>query len=120
MTTETDRTKIGNGGKAKDASAAARNVQDDVATLQADVSRLTQQLAKLAAEKGNEAWQRARAGVDDLISEAGVKGKEATDAVREVRDHLTNAIDDSIEQRPYTTLALALGLGFILGASWRR
>jgi ElaB/YqjD/DUF883 family membrane-anchored ribosome-binding protein len=123
MTTETERSKTGNGGKSKESAtmaSASRNIQDDVAALQADVSSLTQQFANIAAMKGNEAWQRARAGVDDLISEAGAKGKEATDAVREVRDNLATAIDDSIEQRPYTTLALALGLGFILGASWRR
>jgi ElaB/YqjD/DUF883 family membrane-anchored ribosome-binding protein len=31
-----------------------------------------------------------------------------------------DAIDESLETRPYTTLAMALGIGFLLGAMWRR
>jgi len=37
-----------------------------------------------------------------------------------VRDNLADRIDRSIEHRPYTTLALAVGLGFMLGALWAR
>jgi ElaB/YqjD/DUF883 family membrane-anchored ribosome-binding protein len=46
--------------------------------------------------------------------------EEATDAVREVRDNFSDALDTSLEERPYTTLLLALGVGFALGAIWRR
>jgi ElaB/YqjD/DUF883 family membrane-anchored ribosome-binding protein len=48
------------------------------------------------------------------------KTNEAVGAVRDVRDNLATAIDKSVEQRPYTTLGLALGLGFLLGALWAR
>jgi len=40
--------------------------------------------------------------------------------MRDVRDNLVGAIDQSLKERPYTTLALALGLGFVFGAMWRR
>jgi len=40
--------------------------------------------------------------------------------VREVGDTLAVAVDKSVTKRPYTTLALAVGLGFLLGATWRR
>jgi ElaB/YqjD/DUF883 family membrane-anchored ribosome-binding protein len=42
------------------------------------------------------------------------------DNVREVRDTLAVAVDKSVTKRPYTTLALAVGLGFLFGAIWRR
>jgi len=48
------------------------------------------------------------------------KGQEAVDAVREVGDNLVDAVDESLKKRPYTTLALALGIGFLFGATWRR
>ena len=41
-------------------------------------------------------------------------------AVREVGDTMVDAIDESLKKRPYTTLALALGIGFLFGATWRR
>jgi ElaB/YqjD/DUF883 family membrane-anchored ribosome-binding protein len=40
--------------------------------------------------------------------------------VREVRDNMAIAIEKSLKQRPYTTLLLAAGIGFVLGALWAR
>jgi ElaB/YqjD/DUF883 family membrane-anchored ribosome-binding protein len=45
---------------------------------------------------------------------------EILDGARDVRDILANAIDKSIETRPYTTLGLAVAAGFLLGAIWMR
>jgi ElaB/YqjD/DUF883 family membrane-anchored ribosome-binding protein len=45
---------------------------------------------------------------------------EVIDGVREVGDNVANAIDKSLERRPYTTLLLAVGLGFLIGALWAR
>ena len=62
-----------------------------------------------AGEKGQQA-----------LNYAGQKGQEAMDNVREVGDTLAVAIEKSVTKRPYTTLALAVGAGFLLGAIWRR
>jgi ElaB/YqjD/DUF883 family membrane-anchored ribosome-binding protein len=114
--------KSSNGGKEKNARAAATttDIQEDLEALQQDVVKLTQQIADIVATKGTEVWRRARANVDGMIGEAGAKGRDATNAVRDVTDTLTDALDESIARRPYTTLALALGLGFLFGAAWRR
>jgi ElaB/YqjD/DUF883 family membrane-anchored ribosome-binding protein len=45
---------------------------------------------------------------------------EVIAGAREVRDNLADAIDKSIERRPHTTLLLAVGIGFVLGALWVR
>jgi hypothetical protein len=46
--------------------------------------------------------------------------EDALEGVREVRDNLADAIEHSVERRPYTTLLLAVALGFLLGAVWAR
>jgi ElaB/YqjD/DUF883 family membrane-anchored ribosome-binding protein len=46
--------------------------------------------------------------------------EHALEGVREVRDNLADAIEHSVERRPFTTLALAVALGFLLGAVWAR
>jgi len=61
-----------------------------------------------------------RANVRSVVSDAKGKGKEAVQAVREVRDNVADAIDKSLDERPYTTLLLAVGIGFLLGAMWAR
>jgi ElaB/YqjD/DUF883 family membrane-anchored ribosome-binding protein len=60
-----------------------------------------------------------RTNVRSVVSDAQDKGREAVKAVGEVGDNVANAIDKSLEKRPYTTLALAVGVGFILGAMWK-
>jgi ElaB/YqjD/DUF883 family membrane-anchored ribosome-binding protein len=104
----------------KAAAAASGDIQDDLAALRDDVARLTQQIANIVAARGEATWRKARSNVEGVISEAQDKGKEAVDAVREVGDNMVDAIDESLKKRPYTTLALAIGIGFLFGATWRR
>ena len=104
----------------KVASAGAKDIQEDLDALRDDVARLTQQIASIFAAKGNKAWQRARTNVEGVISDAQDKGMEAVGAVREVGDNMVDAIDESLKKRPYTTLALVAGIGFLFGATWRR
>jgi ElaB/YqjD/DUF883 family membrane-anchored ribosome-binding protein len=112
------RDAIKESGKA--AAAASGDIQADLQALRDDVARLAQQIADIFAAKGGNAWRHARSGVDEAIADVEDRGRDAIDAVREVGDNLAGAIDESLKQRPYTTLALALGIGFLFGASWRR
>lgn len=48
------------------------------------------------------------------------QGREAVKAAGEVRDRMSDAIDKSVQDRPYTTLLLAVGLGFLVGTIWGR
>ena len=63
---------------------------------------------------------RAKSNVEGVVSDVSAKGQDAVDAVREVGDNMVDAIDQSLKHRPYTTLALAVGIGFLFGATWRR
>jgi ElaB/YqjD/DUF883 family membrane-anchored ribosome-binding protein len=102
------------------AGAASGDLQKDLQMLRDDFGRLAQQVADIVANRGNAAWQRARSGVDDVMSDAQDKSQQAVDAMREISDKFVETVDDSIKNRPYTTLAIAVGLGFLFGSSWRR
>jgi ElaB/YqjD/DUF883 family membrane-anchored ribosome-binding protein len=104
----------------KAAESAAEDIQDDFRSLQDNVAKLTQQVANFAAARGFQAMDFAKSNLDDVIGGAQAKGRQVADAVGDVRDNHANAIDESLEQRPYTTLALALAMGFVAGALWRR
>jgi ElaB/YqjD/DUF883 family membrane-anchored ribosome-binding protein len=68
----------------------------------------------------NQSGSGVRGAVEGAISGVRDQGKEAVEAVGDVRDNLQTAIDRSLKDRPYTTLALAVGFGFMLGALWAR
>lgn len=101
------------------ASAASGDIQADLDALRQDVSKLANEIADIMSSKGNVAWDRAKANVEGIVSDATAKGQEAVDAVREVSDNMIGAIDESLKKRPYTTLAIAVGIGFLLGISRR-
>jgi ElaB/YqjD/DUF883 family membrane-anchored ribosome-binding protein len=109
--TSTERSTYPNGPSG--GSAAADSAMDDLAS------------------KGAAAFREAKASVESVLADAGdkgqqalnyagQKGQEAMNNVREVGDTLAVAIEKSVAKRPFTTLALAVGLGFLFGATWRR
>jgi ElaB/YqjD/DUF883 family membrane-anchored ribosome-binding protein len=102
------------------ASEASGDIASDLQALRDDFARLAEQVGDILGNKGNAAWQRARANVDDVVAGAQDKGREAVGAVREVSGNFVDAIDESIQTRPYVTLAIVAGLGFLFGATWKR
>ena len=104
----------------KAVSKASNDIQADLAAMRDDVTRLTSQLSEIMASRGGVAWRKAKANVEGVVTDVQDKGMEAVDAVREVGDNIVDAIDESLKKRPYTTLALAVGIGFLFGATWRR
>jgi hypothetical protein len=62
----------------------------------------------------------ASAGIESGKARFDAVTAEAKESAGEVRDNFQDALDQSLEERPYTTLLFALGLGFALGAIWRR
>jgi ElaB/YqjD/DUF883 family membrane-anchored ribosome-binding protein len=97
----------------KNASATVESLQEDFSAMRDDVGKLSQQVVDLLSAKGNAAYKKARKNFD-------AKTGEAADAVRDVRDSFTDAIEESVQERPYVTLAMAAGIGFLMGAMWRR
>jgi ElaB/YqjD/DUF883 family membrane-anchored ribosome-binding protein len=64
-------------------------------------------------ERGAATIRETRAVLGEVASDARQKGVEA-------RDSVLSAILDSVEKRPYTTLAIAGLIGFAYGALRRR
>jgi ElaB/YqjD/DUF883 family membrane-anchored ribosome-binding protein len=102
------------------ASAASGNLESDMQSLRDDFARLAEKVGDILANKGDAAWQRAKSSVDDVFADAQGKGREAVGAMRDVSNNFVEAIDESLKNRPYTTLAIVAGLGFLFGATWRR
>ena len=104
----------------KAASAASADIEADFEALRNDVRRLAEQITDIAGARTTRAWTRAKSNIEGVMSDASAKGQEAVEAVREVGDTIAEAIDKSLQKRPYTTLAIAVGIGFLFGATWRR
>jgi len=119
-----------------DGEAAMRNLTDkatyerlekDVAAVKNDISALTDQItdalnsfAGTAKKQASRGYKQARANVDQAVDEMSERGGAAMDAAHDAAYSIEESLEDVITQRPLATVGLALGLGFLIGAAWRR
>lgn len=105
-------------------AAKVEDIQNDLVQLRNDVSQLAQQMASLFAAGSEEALddvkgrvRRMKNGFEGAMADAGERGREAFD---EVSENIGEAIETSLRDHPLTTVALAVGFGFLFGTAWRR
>ena len=103
------------------------DVEKQLEILRNDITELTQQVADLIGQAKDETMAQvksqvraAKSQVNSAISDAQASGREAVDAFRDVADTFGDAVEDSLKRRPYATLAMVAGIGFLFGAAWRR
>jgi ElaB/YqjD/DUF883 family membrane-anchored ribosome-binding protein len=108
----------------KGPAATVEDIQSDVQELRDDLSRLAEQVTELVSDTGSEALtdvkkriQRIRDGLEDVVTE---KGQEAADAMFDVTESIGESVEEALRTRPMTSLAIAIGVGFLFGAAWRR
>lgn len=107
--------------------ATSERLQKDVEAVKNDISQLTEQLSE-ALNAFSRSTQRqarrnikqARSSMNAFIDDATTKGSEALEAAQDVAATLEDSIEDAIVQRPLAAVGLALGLGFLIGITWRR
>jgi ElaB/YqjD/DUF883 family membrane-anchored ribosome-binding protein len=111
-----------NGGKitSPEMDREIERLKKDMAQISEHVSRLLSATRSTATRRARYQVDRAKQTVGDAIDDASELGTEAADAMREMRDSVAETIEESVHNRPFTTLAMALAAGFILGAVWRR
>jgi ElaB/YqjD/DUF883 family membrane-anchored ribosome-binding protein len=102
-------------------------LEKDLAAVKNDISALTGQIADalngLAGTAKNQArrgYKQARANVDTAVDDISERGGAMMDAAQDAVHSIEETLQDVITQRPLATMGLALGLGFLIGATWRR
>ena len=102
-------------------------LQKDVEAVKNAISALTNQVsdalntfAGTAEKQARRGYKQARSNVDAAVSDFTKRGGAALDAAHEAANTLEESLEDAIQQRPLATIGLAIGLGFLIGVTWRR
>ena len=80
---------------------------NDLGTLAEDARALMAATADVAGEKVGEARKRLAAALE--------RGKEICGRVREKAVECSKATNDAVHEHPYQAIAIALGVGMIIG-----
>lgn len=100
----------------KDLSA----VKNDITALADQVSDALNTLTGGARKQARRGFRQAKANVNSVLSDVSDRGNAALDAAQSAVTTLEDTLEEAIQQRPLATVALAVGLGFLIGVTWRR
>jgi ElaB/YqjD/DUF883 family membrane-anchored ribosome-binding protein len=95
-------------------------VKNDIAHLSQQISDAVNALGAVAQGQARRGLRHARANVDSVMSDASDRAGEVANAAQDAVSSVGDTLADVIQERPVATLALALGLGFLIGVTWRR
>jgi ElaB/YqjD/DUF883 family membrane-anchored ribosome-binding protein len=107
--------------------ATRERLEKDVAAVRNDIAALTDQItdalntfAGSAKKQARRGYKEARANVDQVVSDAQDRGGAMMDAAQDAAYSIEETLEDVITQRPLATVGIAIGLGFLIGVTWRR
>lgn len=94
---------------AQSTSSTSTRATSDYGRISAD--DLADKAANLAEKTGEQ--------IERVVQNVADQGRQATEQVQVVAENFKTAVDKSVKEQPLTTLAVAAGLGFIIGALWK-
>ena len=107
--------------------ATYQRLEKDVTAVKNDISALTDQItealnafAGTAGKQARRSYKQARANVDSAVDDMSERSSAMMDAAQDAASSIEESLEEVITQRPLATVGLALGLGFLIGVTWRR
>ncbi|MBR0758345.1 DUF883 domain-containing protein [Bradyrhizobium jicamae] len=107
--------------------ATYERLEKDVTAVKNDIAALTEQItdalnafANNAGKQARRRYSEARANAESAYDDMSERGSAMMGAAQDAASSIEESLEDVITQRPLMTVGLALGLGFLIGAAWRR
>src|SRR4029078_13495332 len=107
--------------------ATYERLEKDVTAVKNDIAALTDQItdalnsfAGTATKQARRGYKQARANAESAVDDLSERGSAMMDAAQDAASSIEETLEDVITQRPLATVGLALGLGFLIGVTWRR
>ena len=95
-------------------------VKNDIAALADQITDVLNSFAGTTKKQARRGYKQARANVDSAVDDMSDRGAVVMDAAQDAAYSIEESLEDVITQRPLATVGLALGIGFLIGAIWRR
>ena len=103
------------------------SLEKDVAAVKSDMSSLAGQITDAlntfkgtATRQARQGYKQARSNLDSVMSDVQDRSSAALGAAQDAASSIEETLEEAIQQRPLATVGLAIGLGFLIGVTWRR
>ena len=105
-----------NEGKSLRNSPEVSDLEADIKQLKADIEKLTKQLAAT----GQYGYGTARRAAAEGVEQLRVQGEAAVESLRSNARDLEEQVVASVRDKPVTSLAIAVGVGYLFALLSRR
>lgn len=106
---------------------AFARLEKEMAAMKNAIGGLSDQISDAASDIGAVAQEQTKRGLRHARANMGSIAADASDrlgvvagAAQSQASSLADSLEDVVRERPLSTVAFALGLGFVIGAVWRR
>jgi ElaB/YqjD/DUF883 family membrane-anchored ribosome-binding protein len=96
------------------------NVKNDITALADQITDALNTLAGTARKQARRGYKNARANVDSVVDDLSERSSAMMGAAQDAAGSVEETLENVITERPLATVGLALGLGFLIGVTWRR
>ena len=96
------------------------NVKNDISALADQITDALNTLAGTASKQARRGYKNARANVDSVVDDLSDRSSAMMGAAQDAAASVEETLENVITERPLATVGLALGLGFLIGVTWRR
>src|SRR6267154_4396212 len=107
--------------------ATYERLEKDVTAVKNDIAALTDQItdalnsfAGSATKQARRGYKQARANAEQAVDDMSERGGAMMDAAQDAASSIGESLEEVITERPLATVGLAIGLGFLIGVTWRR
>ena len=95
-------------------------VKNDIAALTDQITDVLNSFAGTASKQARRGYQQVRANAEQAVDDMSERGGAMMDAAQDAASSIGETLEEVITQRPLATVGLMLGLGFLIGVTWRR
>jgi ElaB/YqjD/DUF883 family membrane-anchored ribosome-binding protein len=96
------------------------NVKNDISALADQITDALNTIAGTASKQARRGYKNARANVDSVVDDLSDRSSAMMGAAQDAAASVEETLENVITERPLATVGLALGLGFLIGVTWRR
>lgn len=107
--------------------ATYERLEKDVTAVKNDIAALTDQItdainnfAGAARKQARKGYGQVRANAEQTMDDMSERGGAVMGAAHDAASSIGETLEEAITERPLATVGLALGLGFLIGVTWRR
>ena len=96
------------------------SVKNDISALADQITDALNTLAGTASKQARRGYKNARANVDSVVDDLSERSSAMMGAAQDAAASVEETLENVIAERPLATVGLALGLGFLIGVTWRK